>query len=278
MKNFLLLAIACCTAGFAQVGVGTNNPQKLLHINTTTNDDGLRIASTSMFADFRLNSTNFTFHHSIDAGSFTIRLGNIDRLVITNSQMNPVTNATSNTVTNGYDLGNFTRHYRRLYTQGIHTNDNDPNGGLRINIGSGGNTTADYMFSDFALFPLENGVKDLGRNGNSWNNFYFRSAFNTSDRRLKTAIKESPLGLSFIEKLQTYQYQFKDDKQAAIHYGFMAQDIQLLAPELVSEGDNPEKSLAVNYTEIIPILVKAMQEQQKQIEELKLEIKALKKN
>ena len=48
---------------------------------------------------------------------------------------------------------------------------------------------------------------------------------------------------------------------------FQAWEIQEVFPELVSENGD-EKLLAVNYTSLIPVLVKAIQEQQKEIDGL----------
>jgi hypothetical protein len=47
----------------------------------------------------------------------------------------------------------------------------------------------------------------------------------------------------------------------------IADDVEKVLPEIVREG--PEGEKAVAYSEIIPILIGAIKEQQKQIEELK---------
>ena len=52
-------------------------------------------------------------------------------------------------------------------------------------------------------------------------------------------------------------------------YGFIAQDVEKIIPELVSQGETKH----LNYTGIIPLLVEAIKDQQKQIEELKQKIK-----
>jgi hypothetical protein len=54
--------------------------------------------------------------------------------------------------------------------------------------------------------------------------------------------------------------------------GFIAQELQKIMPELVSEGKDKDKLLSVNYTAIIPVLTKAVQEQQVIIEENKATI------
>jgi hypothetical protein len=94
----------------------------------------------------------------------------------------------------------------------------------------------------------------------------------TSDRRLKRNIAPVGYGLSTVMQLRPVQY----DKKATIEstdyarheLGFIAQDLQQLLPSLVSEGRDAHKTLAVSYTELIPVLTKALQEQQAQIEAL----------
>ena len=56
--------------------------------------------------------------------------------------------------------------------------------------------------------------------------------------------------------------------------GFIAQDVQEVIPELVNEsillnGKEGETKLGVEYNKMIAVLTNAIQEQQKQIEELK---------
>jgi hypothetical protein len=50
----------------------------------------------------------------------------------------------------------------------------------------------------------------------------------------------------------------------------LAQDVQKVLPELVKEADDKQGTLSVNYQGLIPVLINAIKEQQKQIDELKL--------
>jgi hypothetical protein len=58
--------------------------------------------------------------------------------------------------------------------------------------------------------------------------------------------------------------------------GFIAQEIQKVLPFIVKEGDDTNKLLSVNYTSLIALLTKAVQEQQQQIESMKTEIQEIK--
>jgi hypothetical protein len=94
-----------------------------------------------------------------------------------------------------------------------------------------------------------------------------------SDITLKENIVDISTELSDnIMKLKPVQYTFKSDfkKDKLVHYGFIAQDLEVLFPELVStKPGKPEKVKAINYLEIIPLLVGKMQKMQNEIDELR---------
>ena len=75
--------------------------------------------------------------------------------------------------------------------------------------------------------------------------------------------------------LKTSEFTFKSDPSKQIHYGFIAQDFELEYPELVFK--KPDKNMnnmkAINYLEIIPLLVNKIQLMQKELDELKDKIK-----
>lgn len=108
---------------------------------------------------------------------------------------------------------------------------------------------------------------------------YFNSATGAyvavSDRNLKKNIVDISYGLSSIMALRPVEYNMtteSDDGQK--HLGFIAQEAQEVIPSSVSEMLND--TLGMDKTEIIAVLVKAMQEQQAAIEQLKTEIQTLK--
>jgi hypothetical protein len=99
-----------------------------------------------------------------------------------------------------------------------------------------------------------------------------------SDSRIKKNIVNSNYGLSTVLKLRPVEYNLisNDLKQV----GFIAQEVQKLVPEVVTgkEGDlSKGEILGITYSNLVPVLTKAIQEQQKQIEELKALILSLKK-
>ena len=99
----------------------------------------------------------------------------------------------------------------------------------------------------------------------------------TSDERDKMNFEPVPHGLDFVNQLKPVSFVFKKSRDDATphgpqKYGFKAQDI------LALEGDNPiiisnedEENLKVTNSHMTPVLVKAIQELTKRIEELEKE-------
>ena len=86
----------------------------------------------------------------------------------------------------------------------------------------------------------------------------------TSDRRLKKNIK--PCDSDIIMNLNVVSFDWKKDGEH-VSAGMIAQEVEKICPDLVRE--NPEGYKGVDYAGIVPHLVKKVQEQQKEIENLK---------
>ena len=273
-----LLVLFVTTTAFCQVGIGKTNPNFILDINSRSlNLNGINLEHTSFNSQFMAENSTRTlvFNNSLTTGLYNYRFAGTTRFIMDNVSLRPAINSNDNLTLGGLDIGRFDFHFRRVYTQGIHTNDDNAAGGLRINIGAGGGTSADYVFSDFALYPVLNNNRDLGRNGNAWRTLYYQNASQTSDRRMKKNILENNKGLSTVKAMKTFTYNYIDDTSDRMHYGFMAQDFQDLLPALVDNTNKETGMLAVNYIEVIPVLVKAVQEQNEIIESQATKILAL---
>jgi hypothetical protein len=89
-----------------------------------------------------------------------------------------------------------------------------------------------------------------------------------SDLRLKKNIQPIHNALDAIRSLNGYTYNWKDNfRDASLQVGVIAQEVQKVFPSLVKEDD--KGVLSVNYSGLIPVLIEALKEQQKQIDELK---------
>ena len=85
----------------------------------------------------------------------------------------------------------------------------------------------------------------------------------TSDISLKDNIQTIVNPLDKIIKLNGVTFNWKENQKPSI--GVIAQELQEVLPELVTQGNIK----TVNYNGIIGVLIEAVKEQQKQIEELK---------
>jgi len=90
-----------------------------------------------------------------------------------------------------------------------------------------------------------------------------------SDRNVKTNIADLLYGLDKLRQLNAVSYEFLKDDYAnrSIHLGFIAQDVQTIVPEIVHSFD--DGTLALEQTGFIPILVKALQELDQQVQQLR---------
>jgi hypothetical protein len=100
----------------------------------------------------------------------------------------------------------------------------------------------------------------------------------TSDIRLKENINATHYGIADVMKIKVADYNYKSDKTKTVTTGFLAQDLYKIYPEAVTPGGADEKTnpWMVEYGKVTPLLVKAMQDQQKEIAELKAQIAELK--
>ena len=89
-----------------------------------------------------------------------------------------------------------------------------------------------------------------------------------SDRRYKTNIQDSKVSaLDVVDNLKTYSYRKEyDDKVEDIACGIMAQDVQKYAPEAFYE--NPDGAYSYRTFELVPYLIKAIQELNQKVERL----------
>ena len=89
-----------------------------------------------------------------------------------------------------------------------------------------------------------------------------------SDARLKSNIISLGSTLAKLLMIDGKSYTMKSNESKS-KIGLLAQDVQKVFPELVKTTNNKDKTLSVNYQGLIPVLINAIKEQQKQIKELK---------
>jgi hypothetical protein len=104
---------------------------------------------------------------------------------------------------------------------------------------------------------------------------YATGFINVSTRRLKHDFAPLTYGLAEVQQLQpqTYYYNFEKDPAQKKHVGLIAEEVVKVIPEVVSEEDG--KALGIDYSSLVPVLIKAIQEQQALIAKQDERIKAL---
>ena len=105
------------------------------------------------------------------------------------------------------------------------------------------------------------------KNSLETNNLY-ASLHTSSDKRLKTNIKELSRPLDKLNKLNAYSFEWNKKSLKQIdkkHIGFIAQEVKKVIPELVTK--DRAGFFTIRYTEIIPLIVSALKEFQELVRE-----------
>jgi hypothetical protein len=229
-----------------RVGIGESSPDNTLHVNSTSStvtkferDSGSNGSLTIGFPSTRTN---------LEA-SGDMRL-TATRVLINKSSPGSLTNA-----------------------EVIVDHDGSSTYGIRLNSSSTSGTQYHQSF--------DRGESQAGYiTSNSATTIAFNNA---SDERLKENIQNSGSAIQDIKDIKVRQFDWKDGIDTHRDFGFVAQELVNIVPEAVSQGtdelnDNgkPIRSWGVDYSHIVPRLVKVCQEQQTKIETLEAEVTALK--
>ena len=80
----------------------------------------------------------------------------------------------------------------------------------------------------------------------------------TSDQRLKENIQDAESSSNLIDSIQVRQFNWKSDNSHQ-RYGFIAQELVTVAPEAVHQPIDSEEMMGVDYSKLVPMLVKEIQ-------------------
>jgi hypothetical protein len=172
----------------------------------------------------------------------------------------------------------------------INTNPAEPamraqiSGGTKLFIASNGGIANHYETSPaYAIQLVNSSTNTLTGSAVAWDWAQY------SDERLKSQQEELDYGLDEVLQLSPKSYMHHSSEinedgskilvgsQKAPTIGFIAQELQQVIPEAVNEPENESTELwAISYTKLIPVLTKAIQEQQEMMESMQQEIDQLK--
>ena len=151
----------------------------------------------------------------------------------------------------------------RLYVNGA----NSSTAGMAIV----NNNDSGTIYSMYVLNSSDSLIGGISNNGSS-------TTFATSsDYRLKENINYDWNGTEKLKQLKPAQFNFINNGDETVE-GFIAHETDSIAPYAVVGEKDGEEMQSMDYGRITPILVKAIQEQQTQIEALQAEINTLKGN
>ena len=193
----------------------------------------------------------------------------------------------------------------------VHGSSSPYNFGVHSDVGSGTNASAiNYALdgeatgtgaTNYGIYAAASGATNNYAgyfNGDIYGNGISTTAGNliTSDERFKSNVTSISDALNIIKQLKPRSYNYNTENDYGMNFpkekqfGFIAQDVEKVLPELVKATHKPEELdkkgkvvkqavdyKAINYTEFIPILIQGMQEQEKTIDDLKAQIANLSK-
>lgn len=278
-----------------RVGINTNNPSEYLDI--THNNGSVRLGNTLF--PLQINTTSNALRYmSMTGPSYTAVVGgsniggNNPRTVL-GSLNNPVEigRVTSPAIFIGVDdnvgIGAPSPEFKLHVDGRINTTSEIVWGG---NIFMQRALGVQKLFMNTTLEPFNHSVHDLGSSLYRWRNIYLTNQpVVGSDARIKENVKEINYGLEAIKQLKPVQYNLIGSDKGEVNLGLIAQEVRTIIPEIVvintekMEIDKertagspvPDDMHSLKYAELIPVLIKAVQEQSGIIEQLERRIQEL---
>jgi hypothetical protein len=249
---------------YVQIGVQNLNPGNFASSDivatadngtNTTNyiDMGINSSGYANNASNILNRSNVGYVYTNATADFFIGNGapNEDLILFTNN------GPAGNTTANGFEA------------MRIDGNGNVGIGGTsRANNGTK-TVNAEKLVVQGNIVPRTSGNGTIGTSTYKWNAVYATNGtIQTSDQRLKTGIINLKYGLKEVLALRPVSFFWKETPGTNKKVGLIAQEVRKIIPEVVV-GDEQKENLGLNYAELVPVLINAVKEQQKQIDELK---------
>lgn len=268
-----------------RTGMGTTSPSAKLHINSAAAEDALRVQTNGTT---RLYVTD---NGGVSIGTTTA--GPAGGLYVAGNLGVGVSAPTNKFEVSGNSLftGNVVSTGTLTATGNISTSGNlDASGtvgfGSVETFSDGGSFT---IASNSDIVTTSDGTNSLGSSSKRWADVWaVDGTINTSDAKLKENVRDLDYGLKDVLKMHAVKFNWKGstDKTKIDKLGIIAQEMQKIVPEVVrdyeyqvneSTGERtkvPAANLGVMYSDLIPVLIKAIQEQQVQIDKLQEKLAA----
>ena len=311
MRKIYVILLFLGFMGSAQTGIGTTTPVNKLEVVTTKADPAT--SGLAANGNFRLGATGFT--HVLDFGVSTGTYSWLQARDKSNyaTNYNLVLNPNGGLVGVGtavpittLTVGNALGTVSGEITVNPQAGSNE-GGQISIKRSLSGGTT-DWTIDHYgdntanARFRIFNGstetagivIKESGNVGIGTitpstklyvnGDITANSVAGTSDLRFKTNIRPVTHALDKVKALQGVYFNWNQkafpEKEFGTQdeLGFIAQEVEKVVPEVVSKDKSKEEYRSVKYDKVVALLVEAIKEQQKQINDLKTQVKQLKRS
>ena len=129
---------------------------------------------------------------------------------------------------------------------------------------------------DGDLLPAVSGDYSLGNTELRWAEVWTLGGLRQlSDGRYKENVSALSYGLEAVGALRPVAFAWRGDPAQETQYGFIAQEVRRVLPEVVTGSEDGEGGLSLDYSQLVPVLVRAIQEQQGELDTQTAQIAAL---
>ena len=268
-------------------GLGTTNPTsdaivRVLEIEDSTSA-GISLDAAATYSIYSSSSSTLTFRDETNAANRMIldSSGDIDiggtGIASCRLTVRGATDGTSDYIFEAANSSGASKFYIR--NDGVVY----ANGGQQNNVAFGCTASPSASVQGIVITGSNNGqVSSAGSSTSAYNHWLFyngnglvgyidttgsTTTYSTSsDYRIKEDLKDFN-GLDLISKMNVYDFKWKSDETRS--YGAVAHEIQEIIPQAVVGEKDGEQMQGVDYSQLVPVLLKSIQELKAEIDELK---------
>jgi len=240
-----------------------------------------RTSATNGRASYQIGNDALNWFMGIDGGNsdrffISDNVSGGDKLAITSSGY---VNATANGFVTS-DTGTLTGFYSSGEGIGLYNEDAYSSCGTHLEIGTDATKGWSSIYinriwasgEDDRMMSFYLNGNDRGRISTNDSGTTYST---TSDQRLKTDIQPIADGTEKLMAMNPVTYKWKADPEADAVHGFIAQEMQDIAPEAVTGEPDGEEMMSMDYGRITPVLVSALQDAHKKIEALETRLASM---
>ena len=234
--------------GTGNVGIGTSSPADKLTVNGFITTTAGAYSSTNGGNAVKLGA----------AGQINFGAGGSDLILATNAGNIRFGDWNTNTermrITSGGNLLLGTTVDNGILSIGAFSTTGATQGYSVLDNGRTHRTSVDSASaaSHYVFYNTNGAVGSISTSGTA-------TTYNTSsDVRLKQNIADADDASNLIDAIQVRKFDWKADGSHQ-RYGFVAQELITVAPEAVSQPEDPDDMMGVDYSKLVPMLVKEVQ-------------------